>query len=91
MYSKVLSKDPVLKKLIKKQGPLGLTPKKNLYLHLCNSIVGQQLSTKVAAVIRERFAGLYDGKFPTPQQILDTPVTAMREIGFSHIECFLQP
>ena len=84
MYGKVLSKDPVIKKLIRKHGPIALTPKKNYCLYLCNSIVGQQLSTKVAKVIRERFAGLYDGKFPTPHQILDTPVTAMRAIGFSN-------
>jgi DNA-3-methyladenine glycosylase II len=84
MYGKILSKDPVLKKLIKKHGTVEIAPRKNYYLHLCNSIVGQQLSTKVAKVIRERFAGLYDGKFPTPQQILDTPVTSMRAIGFSN-------
>lgn len=83
-YSKVLCKDPVLRKLIKKHGTIALDPKKNFYLHLCNSIVGQQLSTKVARVIRERFAGLYHDKFPSPEQILGTPVTTMRGIGFSN-------
>lgn len=83
-YIKHLSKDPVLKALIKEQGAKTLEPRKNYYLHLCHSILGQQLSTKVARVIRDRFMGLYGGKFPTPQQILDTPAGTFRGIGFSN-------
>jgi DNA-3-methyladenine glycosylase II len=83
-YIKHLKKDPVMAVLVKAQGPKLLEPRKNYYLHLCNAILGQQLSTKVARVIRDRFIGLYDGKFPTPQQILDTPVETFRSIGFSN-------
>lgn len=35
-------------------------------------------------MIRDRFMALYGGKFPTPQQILDTKVDTFRGIGFSN-------
>jgi DNA-3-methyladenine glycosylase II len=84
MYQKSLGKDKILKRLIKEHGEMELAKKKNAYLHLCLSILSQQLSTKVARVIRERFLQLYEGKFPSPQQIIDTPVTTLRGIGFSN-------
>ena len=57
---------------------------KNIPLRLIASIMSQQLSTKVAAVIFKRFLGLYDGEEPNPQQILDTPFEALRGIGLSN-------
>ncbi|MGH2648327.1 MAG: DNA-3-methyladenine glycosylase family protein, partial [Ginsengibacter sp.] len=44
----------------------------------------QQLSTKVAKVLHSRFLALYKGTNPTPQQILETPATVFRSIGFSN-------
>jgi DNA-3-methyladenine glycosylase II len=82
-YVKHLSKDPELKKLIKEHGSFELKPKKNLYLYLCYSIMSQQLSTKVAAVIKQRFLNLYGGE-PKPQQIIDTPFEKLRSIGLSN-------
>lgn len=84
MYQKILSKDKVMKRLLKEHHDIEIVKQKNAYLHLCLSILSQQLSTKVARVIRERFLALYNGKFPTPQQILDTPATTLRGIGFSN-------
>ena len=55
-----------------------------IYLRLCSSILSQQLSTKVAGILYERFLGIYDNKEPSILQILDTPATALREIGFSN-------
>ena len=46
--------------------------------------MSQQLSTKVADVIYKRFIALYNGKEPTPQQILDTPFEKLRGIGLSN-------
>jgi DNA-3-methyladenine glycosylase II len=83
-YQKHLGKDKKLKKLILKQGELVLEGKKNAFMHLCLSILSQQLSVKVATVIKGRFLALYGGKFPGPKEILDTPVTRFREIGFSN-------
>lgn len=83
-YIAHLSKDKKLKKLIEEHGIFTLTKQKNLCLYLCYSIMSQQLSTKVAKVIRQRFLGLYGGKEPTPQQIVDTPFSALRNIGMSN-------
>lgn len=82
-YVKHLSKDAKLKKLIRQHGHFELTKKKNLYLYLCYSIMSQQLSTKVASVIKQRFIDLYGGE-PTPQQIVDTPFEKLRGIGLSN-------
>ena len=60
-----------------------LTRRKNVYIHLCGSIMSQQLSTKVADIIHKRFLNIYDGN-PTPQQILDTPFDTLRAIGLSN-------
>src|SRR6187397_1841813 len=82
-YVSQLSKDEKLKKLIKDHGVFKLNKTKNLYLYLSYSIMSQQLSTKVASVIRQRFLELYGGE-PTPQQIIDTPFEKLRAIGLSN-------
>jgi len=82
-YISHLSKDKKLKKLIEDHGEFKLTKQKNLYLYLCYSIMSQQLSTKVAKVIRQRFLDLYNGE-PSPQQIVDTPFEKLRGIGMSN-------
>jgi DNA-3-methyladenine glycosylase II len=45
--------------------------------------MSQQLSTKVARVIRQRFIDLY-GSEPSAQQIVDTPFEKLRAIGLSN-------
>ena len=82
-YITHLSKDEKLKKLIGQHGTFKLKKQKNLYLYLCYSIMSQQLSTKVARVIRQRFIDLYSGE-PSPQQIVDTPFEKLRSIGLSN-------
>ena len=79
-----LTKDKTLKKIIALQEPYVLVSRKNVYLHLCSSIMSQQLSTKVAAVIYNRFLNLYKNKKPGLQQIIDTPVESLRSIGLSN-------
>jgi DNA-3-methyladenine glycosylase II len=81
-YVKHLSGDAKLKKLIKAHGVFELKKQKNLCLYLCYSIMSQQLSTKVAKVIKQRFLDIYGGE-PLPQQILDTPFEKLRAIGMS--------
>ncbi len=61
-----------------------LQPRKKVYLHLCSSIISQQLSTTVAKVIFNRFLNLYKTKQPSLQQIADTPPEVFRSIGFSN-------
>lgn len=83
-YVAHLSKDRKLQKLIAEQGEYRLRRKKNIPLHLCASIMSQQLSVKVAEVIYGRFLNLYGKKEPTPQQIVDTPFETLRGIGLSN-------
>jgi len=61
-----------------------LSLQKNIPVRIMNSIISQQLSTKVAEVIFQRFLALYKGKEPKPQQVIDTPDTELRAIGLSN-------
>lgn len=78
-----LIKDKKFRKLLEGRDPFVLKQKKKLYLHLCGSIMSQQLSVKVADIIWKRFLALY-AKHPTPQQIIDTPFATLRGIGLSN-------
>jgi DNA-3-methyladenine glycosylase II len=79
-----LGKDKKLKKIIVLQQPVVLVKRKAVWLHLCASITSQQLSTKVADVIYNRFIGLYPRKKPTLQLVMDTPAETLRSIGLSN-------
>src|SRR6478672_2754391 len=83
-YIEHLSKDAKLRKVLSEQDPVELTPRKNIPLRLCASIMSQQLSTKVAKVIFHRFLELFGGKEPTPKQIAATPFETLRAIGLSN-------
>ncbi|MEO5647193.1 MAG: DNA-3-methyladenine glycosylase [Chitinophagaceae bacterium] len=84
MHIPHLSKDKKLQKLVELLPAQDLIPRKNVYLHLCSSIISQQLSTKVADVIYKRFLALFNTKIPTPQQIISTPLENLRGIGLSN-------
>ncbi len=79
-----LNKDKKLKKILELQQPCILKQRKQVWLHLCASIMSQQLSTKVADVIYNRFLNLYPEKKPTLQLIIDTPFETLRSIGLSN-------
>ena len=83
-YIEHLTKDKKLRKVLENQDAHVLVKRKKVYLHLCASIMSQQLSTKVADVIYKRFLALYGKKEPTAQQILDTPFETLRGIGLSN-------
>ena len=82
-YKKHLSKDKVLAGILKKDSH-ALSLQKNIPLRLMASIISQQLSTKVAAIIFDRFVALYPAKKPTIQKVLDTPEETLRGIGISY-------
>lgn len=83
-YLTHLQKDKKLAKILKNQDPLTLSHRKDVWLYLCYSIMSQQLSTKVADIIRGRFNALFPGKKITPQQVLDLPFETLRSIGLSN-------
>ena len=83
-YHLHLGKDKKISRLIESHGVLKIRKRKNLFIYLCASITSQQLSTKVADVIYNRFLGLYGAKEPSPQEVLDTPFEKLRSIGLSN-------
>ena len=61
-----------------------ITPHKNYYQELVESIVSQQLSVKASATILKRFVDLFPGNdFPTPEQILKVDIETLRSVGLS--------
>ncbi len=75
--------DPVLAPIIEKVGLCTIQPHSDYYGELVDSIIGQQLSVKAARSIQNRFSALFDGKYPSPDQILVTDVEVLRSVGLS--------
>ncbi len=79
-----LSKDKKLGSIISLQPKYELKRRNNVHLHICSSIISQQLSTKVADVIFGRFMALFSKKNPGPQDILAVDFEQLRSIGLSN-------
>ncbi len=75
--------DPVMAGAIKAHGPVELEPHTDYYRALASSVIGQQLSVKAAATIRDRFAALGAGGFPLPQEVVVMADEPMRTAGLS--------
>lgn len=82
-YIKHLRKDVRLKEILKNQSPFVLQEQARLIDYLIDSIVGQQLSTKAAAVIVGRFRNMLPKK-ASLQDMLDLEVEALRAAGLSY-------
>lgn len=76
--------DPLLAPVIEQAGLAELSPHTDYYGALVNSIIGQQLSVKAAASIKQRFRDLFGGKLPSPEEILSKSVEELRSVGFSN-------
>ncbi len=81
--------DPTLGRVIAAVGPFGLQPDTGAtpFRHLARAIAHQQLNGTAANTILRRFVAIHSpddpDAFPTPQQLLATPDTALRGAGFS--------
>ena len=81
--------DPVLREIIDRYGPEDPHARREggqrkHYGALVRAIVGQQLSTKAAAAIYRRLADRFDGREPTPAEILaDDPEELRAAAGLS--------
>ena len=76
--------DPRLAPVIATAGLASIVPNKNYYQKLVESIISQQLSVKAAATILKRFLELFPGDdFPSPGQILEIDIEALRGVGLS--------
>jgi len=83
-YIKHLGSDLKLISIIDVKSPVTIAKRPNVFIHLCSSIMSQQLSTAVAKVIFKRFLQLYSGEESTSAQVLDTPFETLRGIGLSN-------
>lgn len=82
--AKHLSKhDSVLAPVIASANLPDFKPHKDYYGALVNSIIGQQLSVKAAASIKQRFRELFGGELPAPKILLQKSVEELRAVGFS--------
>jgi DNA-3-methyladenine glycosylase II len=78
--------DPVMRRLIRRIGPLTLVPKvgRSPFESLVRAIAYQQLHDRAAENILQRFIALFPGRrFPSPDQVLATRPEAIRRAGFS--------
>jgi DNA-3-methyladenine glycosylase II len=79
----LIAADPVLHTLITRVGACTLAPRRRFFETLCDSIISQQLSVQVAAVIFTRFAALYSSGRPTPEGVRSTPLVRLQQVGLS--------
>jgi len=75
--------DPILGEVIANAPLPTITPHKNYYQELVESIISQQLSVKAAATILKRFKALFSEAFPSPEAILATDTEELRGVGLS--------
>lgn len=80
--------DRVMEGLVRRIGPLGPAERRrgrpdDAYGSLVRTIVGQQLSTKAARSIYGRLTALFDGRPPTPKELLSTDEELLRACGLS--------
>jgi DNA-3-methyladenine glycosylase II len=80
--------DKVMRRVMEERGPIdpetdrrGSRP--DPYATLAQAIVGQQLSTKAAASIWNKLLTQFDGKPPTPKQLLKRRADQLRKAGLS--------
>jgi DNA-3-methyladenine glycosylase II len=82
------SADEKLAQVIDERGPLDLDARvrgrpAEAYGALLRAIVGQQLSVKAARTIYERFTQIFDGRVPTPEELLEVDTDVLRAAGLS--------
>jgi len=79
-----LSRDARILPVLKSTQIAPLEPSENVYFDLLNSIVSQQLSTRVADTIFNRFCALFPDKYPSPGILMETPPEQLRSVGLSN-------
>ena len=79
---KYLNKDKVMKKLIIKYNDKTLTTRKNIFLSLCKSIIGQQISVAAANSVFLRFNKACKGKI-NPKIVCKISTHNLKKCGLS--------
>jgi DNA-3-methyladenine glycosylase II len=81
--------DKVLRRVMEERGPIDpaidrRASRPDPWEAVARAIVGQQLSTKAARSIWEKLQGLFDGKTPTPEELLRRRPQTLRKAGLSN-------
>lgn len=79
-----LSTDPILAPIVQQVGIVAITPNTDLYFVLLRAIVGQQLSTKAADTIWQRFLNLFPYHEPYANLVLAVDNEQLRSVGLSY-------
>lgn len=81
---KHLSKDPIMRRLLKEHDAPKWHKSDNLFQDIVENIIGQQLSSRPANIITQRFIDLFPkSKFPAPKAILAVADEKIRACGLS--------
>ena len=84
---KYLSRENDLKTLIDHFGVITLKRRRNYFKSLLRSIIHQQLSSKAAGTIENRFLELYNAsRYPSPEEVLKTPAEVIQNVGISRMK-----
>ncbi len=83
-YRIYLAKDKKLKPLLALNDPFLLKANRRPDVYLYRSIISQQLSTKAAAAIYNRFLQLFPQRLPGYDDILNSDDELMRSLGLSY-------
>jgi len=75
--------DPVLRRIVRAVGPLGLELRGSPYQSLFRALLYQQLAGAAAAAIERRLLALSGGRVPEPRELLALSPEAMRGAGIS--------
>ncbi|MVW71558.1 DNA-3-methyladenine glycosylase [Bordetella sp. 15P40C-2] len=82
----LMRRDRILKKIIPQHGDTWLTKRSTPFVTLARAILGQQISTKAADSLWERFLDTV-GRRPTPAGVLDVGLAGLREAGLPQRKC----
>jgi len=77
----LIRRDPRLGRAIEAIGPIARPVRTDLFHALCDSIIGQQISNRVAATVSVRFGALLGAV--TPERVLAADPSALRGCGLS--------
>ncbi|MDQ3292485.1 MAG: DNA-3-methyladenine glycosylase 2 family protein [Bacteroidota bacterium] len=83
-WQAVLLRDPVLAGIIEGGPSIESSTRTDIYLSLLSSIISQQLSTKVARVIKSRFLDLFPDQYPHPELLKGMSDETLRNVGLSY-------
>ncbi|PSR52896.1 DNA-3-methyladenine glycosylase 2 family protein [Adhaeribacter arboris] len=83
-WQSVLMRDTILASIMEGRPVIQSSARTDIYLSLLSSIISQQLSTKVANIIKNRFLNLFPEQYPYPELLQALPDDTLRSVGLSY-------